>query len=834
VHPPFGRQYRHRRIAALSLIALAAAWTVAAATTVSGNVVDETGNPVPGARVSVGGSNPGAATIAAATIAATTTDAAGAFRFDLPADGNYPVRVQREGFFLFVKPDIHFDSSTPIEVHLIHLKELAETIDVPYSPPVVDPDQTPEVKHLDGQAILNLPYAASQDYRRALQLMPGAVQDNSGQVHFNGGSVNETSYRLDGFDLSNPAGGGLTARLSVDTVQAVDWSSGRMPAEDKGSAGTVEIRTEMGDDRWRFGATNPIPSFDTSGGLHLNHWSPRLMTSGPIKKGKAWFHTALDPFYTANSVSNLPRGQNRTESFTGSDLSRFQWNVSDWQTLTASFLLNRNNVWRDGLSVLNPAETTVNQRSSLMEGTVKDQFIVSGNLIEAGFAETQDYVRSSPLGTSPYLVTPFGSSGNFFRDQTSRASRQEGIVNAVFKPLHRGGTHQLRVGTEIENSNLNQTIMRHNLSVVRVDGSVVRTVAFEGSPQQSLGNLEVSGYFADHWVPAPALTLDIGVRTQWNRVTGAALPAPRVAAAWAPKALRGAKLSAGWGVYYDAVTLSQLALGQEQNSVTTFYAGDGTALGAPVETLYLLNTRAFRTPRFTVAGLSIERALPWNFFGRADLTSRQGSHGFSLQEFAQSPTVNEYVANTAKHASYRSVEVALRRTFRAKYQWNASYTRSAARSDSAVQYTIENPLLTPQAGGPQAWDAPNRFLMWGWAPVNRKWFPRFLQPIVGNTDFQLLADYHTGFPFSATTESGYLSGAPDSRRFPDYFSVNIALERQFPFHGYLWAWRVGLVNALDRANPNVVNSDADSPQFLLFGRGQARAVNVRLRFLGRK
>jgi hypothetical protein len=50
----------------------------------------------------------------------------------------------------------------------------------------------------------------------------------------------------------------------------------------------------------------------------------------------------------------------------------------------------------------------------------------------------------------------------------------------------------------------------------------------------------------------------------------------------------------------------------------------------------------------------------------------------------------------------------------------------------------------------------------------------------------------------------------------------------------LWAWRVGLINALNRANPNVVNNDANSPQFLAFGRGQARAVNVRLRFLGRK
>lgn len=820
---------RRGRSATLALIVLAAGLSAAAAVTVSGNVTDETGNPVAGARVTAHGVDPQAATLAAAT-----TDAAGDFRLDLPAAADFELRVEREGFFLFINRDTRADSSAPVEVHLNHLKELSESIDVPYSPPVVDPDQTSQVKHLDGQAILNLPYAASQDYRQALPLMPGAIQDNSGAVHFNGGSPNETSYRLDGFDISNPSTGGLSARLSVDTVQAVEWSAGNMPVEDQGSAGAVDIRTEMGDDRWRFGATNPIPSIDTAGGLHLNHWSPRLMTSGPIKKHKAWFHTALDPFYTVATIPSLPRGQNRTESFTGSDLSRFQWNISDWQTLTASFLYNRSNAWNNGLSELNPVETTVNQRSALMAGTIKDQFVVNGNLIEAGFAETRDYTRSSPQGSQPYLITPFGSSGDFFRDETSRVSRQEGIVNAAFKPLHRSGTHQIRIGANVGNSSLDQTIVRHDLTVVRTDNSIVRTVQFEGTPRQMTGDSAVSVYAADHWSPEPSLTFDAGIRTQWDRITGAVPPAPRFAAAWAPKAWRGAKLSAGWGVYYDPVTLSMLALGQEQTSVTTFYAPDGTPLGPPMQSEYILNPHMLRAPRFAVSTLAAESALPWHFFGRVDLTSREGSRVFAFDQVAPSPALNEYIANNSAHERYRAVEVALRRTFRAKYQWFASYTRSEARSDSVIQYTIENPLLAPQSGGPQPWDAPNRFLMWGWMPVDRKWFPALLRPIVGDTDLQLLTDYHTGFPFSATTESGYLAGPPDSLRFPAYLSVNIALERQFHFHGYLWAWRAGLVNALDRANPNVVNSDANSPQFLLFGRGQARAVNVRLRFLGRK
>jgi hypothetical protein len=816
-----------RGIAAF-VIALSMTTAAAYAVTVTGSIVDETGNPVPGARISA---ESGGVT------ATASSDASGVYRMEVSAAGDYGLRVEREGFFLLTKPGTHLDPAAPLDIHLTHLRELAESVNVSYSPPVVDPDATNEVKRLDGQTILNLPFAASQDYRRALPLMPGAIQDNSGVVHFNGGAPNETSYRLDGFDVSNVASGGLTARLSVDTLQSVEWTADRMPAESKGSAGAIEIQTEMGDDRWRFGATNPIPSIGTESGLHVSHWSPRFMASGPIKKGKAWFHTALDPFYTADTVPGLPSGQNRTSNFTGSDLTRVQWNVAPWQTLTAGFLYNRGQSYRNGLSVLSPAETTVNGRSTLAVGTLKDQFIVSGNLIEAGFAQTSEHIRMSPLGSDAYMLTPFGASGNYFRDQTTNSTRQEFTLNAAFRQAHIGaGTHQFRVGADAENSNLDQTVMRHSLSVVRADNSTVRQIDFEGNGREVAGNLEIYSYATDHWTFGERVTLDLGLRTQWNRLTGSTPAAPRLAASWTPWKKAAMKFSAGWGVYYDSIPLALFALGEDQSSITTFFppAGIFAPQTAPMESIYRVVTRDLRTPRFTLTSAAAESALPHGFMARVDLTSRQGSRGFAFDQYFASPALNEYVANNSQHATYRAAEITIRRTFRAKYQWAASYTRSSARSNAVIGYTIENPLLTPQAGGPEPWDAPNRFLMWGWAPIQKRWFPGVFQSIVGDTDLQLLTDYHTGFAFNSTTENGYLAGAPNSLRFPDFFSLNLAIERRFHFRGYLWAWRAGAVNVLARSNPNGVNSDYDSPEYLTFQRGQGRALNFRLRFIGRK
>ncbi len=823
------------------LIALIALPAIGLAITIDGKVVDENGAPVQGVRVSVllPGSvkEPGAVKDSGAQTAAesATSDAAGLFRLQIPVEGTYPVRAEREGFFVFANGAVGLDSASPLEIHLNHLKELAESVDVRYSPPVIDPEQTSDTKRVHGPEILNVPFPASQDYRSALPLMPGAMQDNSGQVHFNGGDTDETSYRLNGFDVSDPATGNLTLRLNVDTVQTLEWEASRFsPEKGKGSAGTLDIRTEMGDDHWRFGGTNFIPGVGLQNGLYLNHWSPRLRFSGPLRKGRAWFSNAFDTYYAADTVAQLPNGQNRASSLSVTNLTRFQWNIRDWQILTGSFLVNFGDDQRNGLSFLDPAETTLNRRQYLYLGAIKDQFIFGGGLLEIGFANTITDYRAAPQGSLPYIITPFGSKGNFFRDQDTRSGRQEWLVHEFVRPVHWFGSHQIEAGTDIERSDLNQSIYRHDFSVVRVDGSMVRDVQFLGSPRQFRTNIETYFYALDRWNPSPDLTVEAGFRTQWDEYTDGAPPAPRLAAAWAPRWLKGTKISAGWGIFYDAVTLNMLALSQEQSSLSTFYAPNGVQVGVPVITSFVLKPQDLRLPRYAISSLSVERKLPWDISGRMTLISREGSRGFSFEQETINPATNLYVLDNIQRVKYRAAEFALKRTFLARYQWFASYTRSEARANAVIAYNIENPILSPQAGGPLGWDAPNRFLMWGWVPVEKKWFPHLLQPVIGETDFQLLGDFRTGFPFSAVSELGDIVGQPNDLRFPDYLTVNVALERRFLFRGYLWAGRVSLINALGRANPNVVNNDYDSPQFLAFGRGQARAVNVRLRFLGRK
>jgi hypothetical protein len=183
---------------------------------------------------------------------------------------------------------------------------------------------------------------------------------------------------------------------------------------------------------------------------------------------------------------------------------------------------------------------------------------------------------------------------------------------------------------------------------------------------------------------------------------------------------------------------------------------------------------------------------------------------------------------------YDSWDISVRHIFAGRYEWFAGYTRSSARSNAVVDFTLENPIFAKQGPGPYAWDTPNRFHMWGWAPLPNRILPRALRFVTRNTTAAYLVEYRTGFPFGVVNEEGFLIGQPNSVRYPDYFNINLHLERQFRALHYLWAWRFGFNNITNNGNPNAVNNVLGTPNFLSYARGQARAFSVRLRLLGRK
>jgi hypothetical protein len=808
-------------------------WGLYGQVVITGRVVDENGTGVAGTRVEFRAPDGGVVIVA-------SSDLAGNFRSTLPTAGTYSVRAERSGFFLYTNRAQQFESgASQLVIRMNHQQEFADHIDVTYSAPAIDPQQTSERKELNNTEIQAVPYPAPQDYRNALPMLNGVVQDNAGRVHFNGGDTNQANYTLDGFNISDPVTGRLETRVNIDTIQAMDLENSRYAADNgRGSAGVLDLKTKMGDDRFRFAGTNFIPGVSSDSGLYVNKWTPRLELSGPLAKGRAWFHNGFDAFYSVDTVHGLPHGENRTSSVTGSNLTRVQVNVTPANTLTLAFLYNLADTNRFGLSILNPVETTTNLRQTLYMSSVRDQHYFGGALLDLGFADTRTLLRNPPLGEQIYQITPFGNSGNFFSGVNRHAYRRQEIANLFLPTRHLLGEHHVKFGIDFERESFHQQVIRHDYQVLRDDNSIARQVTFVGAPFQERKNFEAATYVQDHWIPRDGLALEAGLRTEWNEVVRDYEVAPRLAAAWSPKQLRDTKLSAGWGIYYDAISLALLARDQEQISLSTFFPEGAPAIG-PVPTSFRVNDRSLSTPRFQTASLHVERKLPLDFYGRAGYTCRRGGQGFVFVPGAPLTGLSFLQATTfdlgnGRRTRYDALDFSLRRTFAGKFEWFLGYTRSSTRSNSAVDYSLENPVFAHQMPGPYPWDTPNRVHMWGWAPLPKRVLPQRFEWVLRNTTAAYLVEYRTGFPFGVVDEEGFLVGRPNERRYPDYFNINLHLERQFRVLHYLWAWRFGYNNLTGNLNPNVVDNVLGTSKFLTYGRGQARAFSVRLRMLGRK
>ena len=138
----------------------------------------------------------------------------------------------------------------------------AEEVNVTASAPGIDTtDVTGEIA-MNTPEIVDIPYPTSRDIRNLLPFNPGVVQDVTGQIHIAGSETWETLDTIDGFDVRSPVNGTLDMRVSADAVRTIETETTRYPVEfGRATGGVIAFYTGMGDNKFRFNATNFVPSF---------------------------------------------------------------------------------------------------------------------------------------------------------------------------------------------------------------------------------------------------------------------------------------------------------------------------------------------------------------------------------------------------------------------------------------------------------------------------------------------------------------------------------------------------------------------------------------------
>jgi outer membrane receptor for ferrienterochelin and colicin len=801
-----------------------------AETAITGRVTNENNAPVAGARVLV--SRPGG------TPAESISDQAGIFSCrSLEGSAEYRLSAERAGYFRLENLRIT-DEESRREIHVVltPLREVYETIDVSASAGSVGLDGASQPRSVSGAELLAVPFPASNSLKNSLRIMPGVVQDAKAGIHVNGSPEEQVLFTLDGFTLNDPLTGRLESRVGVEAVQSVEIMDGSLPAEfGRGAAGVVAVKTVPGDDAVRYTATNFFPGIETAKRVYIGNWSPRFGLSGPIRKGRAWFSDTVSIQHSKEVLPDLPDGADELTQWRFNNVLRAQINLTPSQILHAGFLFNGWWAPRTGLNQLTPLSATIDKEARQWFAHARYQaYLPSRALVEAGYAANRTYGSEMPQGTGPLRVSADGYAGNATLDATRRGSRDQWLGSVVWPGFFAAGGHQLKMGGDVSRSTFEQQASRSGIEYYS-RGRMVSRVAFGGPGWLSQANLEASLFAQDGWKPRRNILIEAGTRWDEDRLSGSRAVSPRIGVAWTPGRSNQTVLRGGYAVVYEQANLRLFTRPLDQYALTTYYAEDGSPARSAA-TAFVMGGGPLSAPRARNWSAGIQQALNANMDLQVRYYGRRGRRGFTYVNqlapgqpapaglaggFGVSAFDAIYALGNQRRDAYDSLEVTARQTLRRQYGWLASYTRSRAASNAVLDIEIADPIRVLNNFGPMPWDSPHRFVGWAYLPLFWK-----------NWAIASMVETRTGFPF-ATQSAGFLVESLNGRRFPLFFEWNQHLERRFVLRGHRWEFRAGLNNVTNHYNPNVVNANPESANFLRYYGGQRRAVNFRIRWLGR-
>lgn len=778
-------------------------------------VTDENGQPLASALVLVQQNGK--------TISQAQTTPSGRLVLDhIPADA-YTVVVQRSGFYNASIPTVQIPAGAtmPVELRLQPVREYQQEIEVRAQASPIDPQQIAGSHDLDAEEIATIPYPTTRDYRNVLPYIPGVLADSSGQIHVAGSSTQQVQDYMDGFEVSQPASGALGVRLNPDSLRKIDVLSTRYSAQfGKGSGGLTNLEVQDGDNRFRFNATDFIPTFQTVKGIHLNNWTPRAYFSGPLIKDRLWFDLSHEGEKDLTIVKELPDGADSTNQWRTADFARLRLNVTSGNVITASTLIDLFDGDNEGISQFDPVSVSTNQQSSLKLFTFKDQMTIArSTLLElgAGFHQTSGLVQ--PQGFASYLFTPTGREGNYYLHSDNASSRTQAFANLYLRPWSFLGKHQFTLGGRVDRVLFHGQADRATIQFQDFNATPLRVITFFNAPHFSLSTLEPGAFVEDRWSTHDRVSIQAGARWDHDSFLGQDVFSPRIAGTAMLAQASETKLSAGIGIYYDRTNLFELSQAFQGSRVDQTLS----PVLVTIPAAFIADPKLLTLPRYVNWSVGLERRLPGKVYARVDFLSRHGNNVWAYEP----QTNGTFLLGHQKTDRYDGAQFTLRKEFKRGYPFLISYTRSRARSNESVDFGIDNFVTGTQVGGPLPWDAPNQLTSWGSTPLPSFWKFRDL-----DLAFSLL--WRTGYPFGTVDSFGRIVSPPGTFRLPDFFTLNPAIEKKFTFHHYRWAVRVGIENITNSSNAPFVDNNVDSPTFgQPFGQAH-RTLNGRIRLLGKQ
>jgi hypothetical protein len=773
-------------------------------------VVDSQHKSIAGATVEVDG------------LAKVTTNADGVATFRALQPAEYQVSVSKPGFQTIEKVAVRVASSEPASLDLTLLPTLSHREEVNVQATADKLDPASGGKEVATSAAKELP-SRPATVRDVLPLTPGISRSPEGTLNISGGGEQRSALIVNSTDVTDPATGQFGTTVPVDSVETLNVLQTSFLAEyGRYTSALVSVETRRGGNKWDAEVNDPLPDFRIRS-YHLRgirDATPRLNFEGPLVKDKLFFSEGFEYEDRKTSVLTLPFPNNQIIKEGLNSFSQLDYVASATQLVTATFHIAPTELENVNLSTFNPKPATPDASLHDYTATVDDHLtLFHSDLLTNTVSYTRFDANVWAHGPLDLLVTPSGNEGNYFAQQHRFSDRLSFASTYSLHGIDFLGEHHVKVGAYVAPSSEDGDVTERPFSIVDAAGDVLQSTSFIGGSPVKRTDLEFAMFAQDHWLLAPWLALDVGVRTESQQLTETLRLAPRVGLAWTPFKTHGPVIRGGAGLFYDKVPLDVFGFSQYPERVVTTYDAAGDILRGPItylNALGIVNTKErylFRelvpgdfSPQSTNWSVQVEQTVNAWLKMQASYVQNVSSGLVTLHAAAPAPGTEQgtYLLTGDGGSRYRQWEVSGRlRLESEKRQLFFSYVKSQALGDlnNFANYlgSFPNPVIRPNQYATLPGDLPDRFLMWGL--VNLPWKFR-IAPIF---------EWRTGFPYSTLNAAQQYVGVPDSQRFPNFLSLDARISKDFKVNPkYSVRFSVSANNVTNHFNPDSVYANTDA------------------------
>jgi hypothetical protein len=625
---------------------------------------------------------------------AMTTNVEGFFHADALLVGTYEVHVDYPGFtaYLHTGVDLMLGQTIRLEIVLAPTSTSGE-ITVSAQPPDLDLSQTSVVSSVDHERIEELP-VRSRNYLDFVLLAPGvssspaatpaggATPLTGSGFTFGGLRARSNNVSVDGLDNNDEYTGSSRTEISPEIVQEFQVVNTGLSAESGGaSGGSINVVTRSGSntlhgDAFIFAqdaAFNARDPFETEVGKpSFRRFRAGAALGGPIIKDQTFYYAAIEQEHNrgqngsdidpnvASAINQILRAgafyRLATRQITSSFFlisraeteaaGRLDHQLTTSTSLMVHYVFTNNKESGDAFNTSGLVDASARGNSFTSDNALSGSLTTVFGSQSVGDLRFQTATRHAVLRTNDVLGPEIDIAGvaSFGRLYGGSSRRRENHYQAGYTYTRTRGKHLWKTGGVVNRVRLRASSPDGFGGVYQFSTLADFLAGRPDQFRQAFGGADVDfpvtslgGFVQDHWSVAPRVTLDLGVRYDYERLPqgfnqDANNFSPRIGLAYSP--ISKWVLRAGYGIFFDRYVLANLARAIEKNgsqafeqvaegdaAVTTFAAAQGGGLASPMPgvapSIFRSDSR-MATPYSQQASAGAEYAVAKDLTLRAD------------------------------------------------------------------------------------------------------------------------------------------------------------------------------------------------------------------------